>query len=275
MTSTKSVRTEGADIVYDHQGDGPLLLMISGGGGDSRRYDAIRPMLAGEYTVVSYDRRCNSRSTGDATLDLDMAQQARDAVAVIHATGHERAYIFGNSGGASIGLELAARHSDVIKKLVVHEPPVMSILPDAETWQGFMTNVQRTYRQEGDVVAAMKAFHSTLTGFDDSLTARISAENITPNSEFFLTREFLPITYYVPDLDRIRRNRVPMVSAAGHASADAYYARTARIIAERAGCPFAEFPGNHIAFITEPEAFATRLRDTLDERARTRRAHPV
>src|SRR4051794_31594419 len=105
MVTTESVHTEGAQIVYDYQGRGPLLLLISGGGGDAARHQRLASLLAEEYTVVSYDRRCNSRSTGDTTQDMDMAQQARDAVAVIHAMGHERAYIFGNSCGASIGLE--------------------------------------------------------------------------------------------------------------------------------------------------------------------------
>ncbi|MFI6637833.1 alpha/beta hydrolase [Nonomuraea fuscirosea] len=262
MITTADVHNEGAQIVYDHQGSGPLLLLISGGGGDAARHRRLAALLAEEYTVVSYDRRCNFRSSGDLTRNMDMAQQARDAVAVIHAMGHERAYVFGNSCGASIGLELAAHHPWAITKLIAHEAPVMSILPDGRFWQTFMDGAHDTYVKEGNV-AAMKVFHSSFVGFEESTVARISAENITPNSQFFLSREFLPITYYVPDLDRIRANGVAMVSAAGSASAGAFYARTAPIIAERTGCPFVEFPGNHIAFINDPEPFAQALRDAL------------
>ncbi|MFC5832808.1 alpha/beta hydrolase [Nonomuraea insulae] len=262
MITTSSVHTEGAQIVYDHQGSGPPLLLISGGGGDAARHQRLAALLAGQYTVVSYDRRCNSRSTGDTSQDLDMAQQARDAVAVIRAMGHQRAYVFGNSCGASIGLELAACHPEAIIKLIAHEPPVMSILPDGRHWQTFMDGAHDTFLAEGDV-AAMKVFHSSFVGFEESTIARISAENITPNSEFFLSREFLPITYHVPDLDRIRANGVAMVSAAGSASTGAFYARTAKVVAERTGCPYAEFPGNHIAFISDPEPFAQVLRESL------------
>lgn len=46
-------------------------------------------------------------------------------------------------------------------------------------------------------------------------------------------------------------------------SADAYYARTARILAQRLGCPYVEFPGNHMAFINDTEAFAAALREVL------------
>ena len=62
MTRTDTVHTEGANIVYDYVGSGPLLLFIAGGGGDGSRYAPISNILADEYTVVSYDRRGNSRS---------------------------------------------------------------------------------------------------------------------------------------------------------------------------------------------------------------------
>src|SRR5579859_5584484 len=102
MTRTGTVHTEGANIVYDYEGEGPLLLTIAGGGGDAARYAPISNILADEYTVVNNDRRGNSRSTADVSVALDMAQQARDAAAVIRAMGVEKAYVFGNSGGANI-----------------------------------------------------------------------------------------------------------------------------------------------------------------------------
>src|SRR5579859_5541566 len=141
MTRTGSVRTDGASIVYDALGSGPMLLTIAGGGGDAFRYAALARLLGDTYTVVSYDRRGNSRSTGADSADLDMAQSARDAAAVIRAAGAERAYVFGNSGGASIGLKLAEDMPECIAGMVVHEPPVVSILPDAATWNDFVQHV--------------------------------------------------------------------------------------------------------------------------------------
>ncbi len=81
--------------------------------------------------------------------------------------------------------------------------------------------------------------------------------------DFFMSREYLPISTYVPDLDAISRNHVSVVMAAGRRSADAYYARTARLLAERLSCRYAEFPGNHMAFINDTEAFAVTLREAL------------
>ncbi len=61
------------------------------------------------------------------------------------------------------------------------------------------------------------------------------------------------------------RNKVPIVTVAGRRSADAYYARTARLLAQRLGCLYVEFPGNHMAFINDSEAFAAALRKVLQD----------
>ena len=53
--------------------------------------------------------------------------------------------------------------------------------------------------------------------------------------------------------------------AAGRRSADAYYARTSRLLASRLGCQYAEFPGNHMAFVIDPEAVAVALHKVLED----------
>jgi hypothetical protein len=76
VTRNNRFHAEGADIVDDFEGEGPLPLLIAGGNGDGSRYGPLAAVLAPDYTVVSYDRRAERRSTGDTTTDLDMAQQA-------------------------------------------------------------------------------------------------------------------------------------------------------------------------------------------------------
>ena len=271
MTGTGTVHTEGAAIVYDYVGAGPLLLTIAGGGGDAIRYAPMSRLLADAYTVVNYDRRGNSRSTADAPVDLDMAQSARDA-AVIRALGAERAYVFGNSGGANIGLKLVEDTPEVVMGLVAHEPPVIAILPDAKRWQTFDEEVHATYLTQG-LGPAMRLFFSELVGFDapaqPSGATGGGPRNIGggPNMDFFMAHEFVPFGLYVPDLDALARTGVPIVAAAGRRSADAYYARTARLLAERLGCRYAEFPGNHNAFMNDTDAFAASLREALQQLA--------
>jgi pimeloyl-ACP methyl ester carboxylesterase len=89
------------DLYYGRRGGGAPLLLITGGGGDCGYYAAAADILAGDYTVLTYDRRGNSRSrlAGDPA-PITMGQQSADAVAVLRACGFSSAVVFGNSGGA-------------------------------------------------------------------------------------------------------------------------------------------------------------------------------
>ena len=71
---------------------------------------------------------------------MTIAQQARDAAAIIKAMRQDDAIIFGSSGGGIIGLELAAAKPEVIESLIVHEPPVIELLPAsyADKWRSFI-----------------------------------------------------------------------------------------------------------------------------------------
>jgi pimeloyl-ACP methyl ester carboxylesterase len=110
---------------------------------DAEYYSSAADILADKLTVVSYDRRCNSRSSGDRSIDMTVAQQARDAASIIKATGNGKAVVVGRSGGAIVGLELAATMPEVIDFLIVFEAPVIEMLPegDAEKWRSFVDNV--------------------------------------------------------------------------------------------------------------------------------------
>ena len=90
MASTLSIETvvnDGAQIYCERRGKGPLLLLITGAMGDAGFYSSAAEILADQFTVVCYDRRCNSRSSGDRTKDMTVAQQARDAACHYQGNG--------------------------------------------------------------------------------------------------------------------------------------------------------------------------------------------
>ena len=99
------------------QGSTPLRLMSS----------------SKKFTAVSYDRRCNSRSSGDRSANMTVTQQARDAASIINTMGFDKAIVVGRSGGAIIGLELAATRPELIDFLIVHEAPVIELLPEPKS----------------------------------------------------------------------------------------------------------------------------------------------
>src|SRR5699024_3110277 len=120
------------------------LLMISGGNGDAGFYTYVANLLQKDFQVITYDRRGYSRSARNDPQNFEISQQARDAVVILNKVGHQTGYVFGNSGGAIIALEMARNHPEAIKAAVVHEPPIVTVLPDSKKWLGFFASVYRT-----------------------------------------------------------------------------------------------------------------------------------
>lgn len=150
------VTTEGDDLYYEVRGKGTPLLMIPGGGGAGGAYALVADILSDEYKVITYDRRSCSRSTINFPEHFDVAQQSRDAAAVIKAAGEESAFIFGNSGGAVIALDMAATQAHVVRGVIAHEPPLARVHPDADKWQRFFQSVYRSSFTFGSTFAMMK-----------------------------------------------------------------------------------------------------------------------
>ncbi|WP_432974855.1 alpha/beta fold hydrolase [Dactylosporangium sp. CA-233914] len=240
------VTTEGADIVFDAEGAGPLLLLISGGGGDAARYKGVSSLLSDKFTVVRYDRRGNHRSGGDRHADLDVAQQARDAAAIIRHVG-QQALVFGNSGGAIIALQLAVTDPQLVRAVVAHEPPLLSILPDAAQWFAYQERIYDIFEAEGPL-QAMHVFTSDIVGavpVDPSTDAGDYSGKPADDWEFFMRHEFLQFTRPEPDVDALASSPLRIALAVGLESGDVYYTRTARVLAEKATLPVFEMPGNH------------------------------
>ena len=113
-----------------------------------------RLFFAHRYTVLTYDRRGNSRSRfTDPDAAIDVAAQAGDAVAVLDHYGVQRAYVFGGSGGAIIALEVLAHHADRLLGLVAHEPPLVSLLPNDSPERRALTEIARLAQQKSPLRA--------------------------------------------------------------------------------------------------------------------------
>jgi len=260
------VISEGDELYYKVRGQGPPLLMIAGGGGDGGCYDATAELLSDEFKVITYDRRGNSRSSGREPVNFEVSQQARDAVAVLHAAGERTAFVFGNSGGAIVSLELARRHPEVIRAVVVHEPPSVRVLPDAAKLRRVFAGTYRWAFVYGPRLAMLRFMLYTripwraLAKIPRELRARIKH-----NHAHFTRNEMIGMSSYMPDVEQVRVNGVNIHLAAGTDSLrrGRFYARTATVLADQLGCELVRFPGNHLSFLDRPAEWTATLRALL------------
>jgi DNA-binding transcriptional MerR regulator/pimeloyl-ACP methyl ester carboxylesterase len=258
-----SVASDGCSLYYERRGEGPGLLLVVGGGGDCAYYSALADILASSYTVVTYDRRGNSRSPYSGPMVV--SQQSADALAVLGACGLSSATVFGNSGGATIALDLAARYPSAFPVVVAHEPPLPALLPDGAVLREF-EEIFRVLDTEG-WRAAFTRFHKRMDGLSDEQVAFLlnlpgPLARVSGNWEYMVTQEMRPFIGYQPDFEAIRAGGSRVLLAAGTDS-DPTTREMASVVAAPLGVDVAAFPGGHTAPFDMADAVAARLREVL------------
>jgi pimeloyl-ACP methyl ester carboxylesterase len=285
MTTTQTVQvqsgrvtTEGDDLFYEVRGQGQPLLMITPAGGDGWQYAFVADILADEYKVITYDRRANGRSTMNAPQNFEISQQSRDAVSVLRALGEESAFIFGNSSAAVIALDIAKTQPQAVRAVVVHEAPLARLHPSAQKWQRFFAGVYMMAFRFGPSLAALRFFFAVQLPVRQLINAtKPSNAHREQSSEpyldsrvgvdFLMKYELLPVTNYLPDVERIKQNGVKVYIALGQWALDhkVWYTEADQILAEKLGCEVVTFPGHHGAFMDMPDEFAAALRRVLHQ----------
>jgi len=281
----------GARLYSEARGAGPLLVCIVGGNGDAEVFAQMGAKLASQFTVVSYERRGFARSPLDRPLDrpLDgpdddaarIAIDADDARRVIEAHGGGPAYVLGSSSGAIVGLALLARSPAVVRTLVAHEPPMVTLLPDSAAWLARFEHVHETYVADG-AAAALAEFGEAigLQGLRSPppeahlamhLPPAIAAmmERMPANQAFMLEHEVRAYPRFAPDVDALRAEARKLMLGIGRDTSDGVLSQPARRLARSVGAPVVEFAGGHVGYMTHPEVFAGELAAVLvqDRRA--------
>ena len=111
---------DGTSIYFDRLGEGPPVVLISGGSVDRSSNAGLAAELAGSgSTAYNYDRR--GRGPSGDTQPYAIEREIEDIAAVIEAAGG-RAHLYGSSSGAALGMHAAAADLP-ITKLAMWEPP--------------------------------------------------------------------------------------------------------------------------------------------------------
>src|ERR671921_497864 len=130
------VRAGDLDIWTEQVGEGPDLLLIGGLGDTAESWQFQLDGLADRYPLTAFDNRGAGR-TAMPEGPLSVETLADDAAAVLRALDIRSAHIAGFSGGSLIAQELALRHSDLVRSLVLQSTwPAMD--PFLRSWAEFV-----------------------------------------------------------------------------------------------------------------------------------------
>ncbi len=133
------LRANGVGLYYEEHGDGEPILCIHGTGSSAAMWADAVAELAKRGRAIAYDRRGFSRSERPEPLVMDVHLHADDAAALLEALDVGPAIVVGRSQGGEIAVDLALRHPDRVRALVLLEGGALGLSVAEAGWLAGVT----------------------------------------------------------------------------------------------------------------------------------------
>jgi pimeloyl-ACP methyl ester carboxylesterase len=123
----KAISKDGTSIAFERNGKGPALVLVDGAFcfRDNGPAAQLVPLLAGSFTVYTYDRR--GRGDSGEKLPYSIDREIEDLACIAAKTG-EIPLMLGFSSGAALVLRAIAAGVNA-KKAALYEPPYVGVTP--------------------------------------------------------------------------------------------------------------------------------------------------
>lgn len=254
----RHAQVNGVRIAYQDTGKGEPLVLVHGSWGSHHNWDPVVPGLSAHHRVVSYDRRGHSKSerpAGQGTFAEDVA----DLAALVEALDAAPAWVVGNSVGAVITLQLAVARPDLLRGVIVHEPPLRKQLSEGGTDAplGVVLDLIRA----GDHAGAAEGFVDDVAlgpGAWAQLPEQMRA-TMADNAPTYLDEELAPDSRTIDEAGLARYAGPVLVTSGGQSPA--IYQRViqhlARLLPQAHRIEYAG--AGHIPHVTHPEEYVSTV----------------
>jgi 3-oxoadipate enol-lactonase len=253
--STTRSGTTSTGIAYDVQGQGPVVVLITGSNLDRRMWTREAEWLARDSTVVRYDLRAHGKSAiatapfshlGDLTTLLDELQIPK-------------ATLIGLSAGSTIALDAALNAPSRVERIVLSGPAISGFRPT--TRPPFLDDLvaalqARDYKKAGEILLATPVFEAP------PAAQPLVRQMVTENDRLWTVP---PTMMLIPRsaVERLGEVAVPTLVLIG--DRDAFQREQADLLARQVpGARLVVVPGGgHLLNLTSPAAFEAAVREFL------------
>jgi pimeloyl-ACP methyl ester carboxylesterase len=109
---------DGLEMYYEVHGEGSPLVLLHGAYMTIEGMEPLLGGLAATRQVIAVEQQGHGR-TADVDRPITYEQMADDTAALVRRLGHGAADVVGYSMGGGVALQMAIRHPDVVRRLVV------------------------------------------------------------------------------------------------------------------------------------------------------------
>ena len=247
-------------LSHDVIGSGPPVMLLHSGVTDRRMWDPVVPQLSHQFTVI----RPDLRGYGDSGLPAGSYADADDVAGLLDHLGVADVAAVGSSFGGQVALELATRHPDRVRELVLFCPAYRGE-PSTPALDRFREDEERLIAA-GDFEAAVGLNIDTWLGPEASASTRDAVAEM--QRHVFAVQYSAEVERSAPEQRLVevlpRRIRVPTVVVAGGHDLDAFQNTARTLAAEVPGAELIELPwAGHLPSLERPDAAVALLLDVL------------
>lgn len=252
------------------EGSGPPILLIHGTA--AAIWGPLPRHLAERWTVISYDRRGFGAAPGPTGTGLP--EHVDDAAAILERHGGGPAVVVGWSIGGVIALELALRRPELVRGLVLLEPPLHAKRHPRPRMIAAIAGAQILRRTRGETRGARRFLNWALraTSGPSGLARLPQADRDAALANAgAIVRELDHGTGEHLELTQLARVSLPIELLAGELSDGAFAAAAERIATHLPGAHLTRIAGSaHIPQLDAPDAVVAAV-----DRAFERALHPA
>jgi pimeloyl-ACP methyl ester carboxylesterase len=126
----------GIKMYYEIHGTGEPLVLIHGGGSTiNTTFDKLLPLFAKTHQVIAVELQAHGR-TSDRSTPESFEQDADDVAELLKQLNINNADIFGFSNGGNTTMQIAIRHPEKVRKLIITSAMYKRSGVPAGFWEG-------------------------------------------------------------------------------------------------------------------------------------------
>ena len=253
------VDVDGGRVYYEAAGAGHPLVLIHGGGMDSRMWDAQFALFAKSYRVIRYDVRGFGKSPPSTAVYAD----DDDLVRLLQHLGITKTYVVGLSLGGRIAIDLMLSHPDLVDAGVLAAPGLSGFRLSEDPDDAASLRAAQAGDWEAVTHYWLISSYMSPAMQNPALAPRLH-QLALDNAHEVLDNLSLERILDPPAIDRLRQVKAPTLIIVG--------ARDVASIHEICGLLFARVPGakeivipntGHIVNMEQPERFNRAVLDFL------------
>lgn len=241
-------------------GAGPALVLVHGSAANADGWTHQIRGLKDRYRITVLDRRGTARSPlPDGATTWSVEQHAEDLARLLEARVETPAVVCGSSFGGACVMELSKARPDLLRGVVLCEPPLPPVETGPAVVEAFAADFERRYEAEGGAAAA-RLFLETVLGPEDFARLPPTWLERAEAQAAQIRLDVRALGAYTPNYSALAEVRVPALALGGTRSQPYFqstlerlrvsYPTSARLTLQEAG---------HMMHLDQPEAFNRTL----------------